>query len=421
MLLGLLIVVTALRATSSGTDWLMALCVMWVSLVVFCAVGLGLARNEAPFTGGWVVWSGVAFYGLLILGFWAIGRKDVLWVADSHSLHVPGVEKAIAFLEGDGRLEFSSIFENQFQISHIWAAFLGVIAGVDPVATACTNLFLKVLTWVIWWRLIEKHFGALVAAISLMFLIFIPTQIFYGLVFYKEPMVQLLVVIALWSSIGVLSTGSKYVFLMGLGAVMLLAIERIYLAPMLGVALMLSLIPNAKRLVLSFTSLMLAGTVVIATVLFGFIFFRDFSLIKIFDNLAWVRHNYMNAPGVDKSWNQDIPYALALVKILFTPFFHPNKLDVFKEFSAFITWGAIPSQIVTAIAVLGVWFEVQKERLRTLVLVVPFLLFLLLFAYLAPYSGRQRDSFYPVISLFAAIGASRLANKLHSAEKKSRH
>ena len=57
----------------------------------------------------------------------------------------------------------------------------------------------------------------------------------------------------------------------------------------------------------------------------------------------------MNAPGVDKAWNQDVAYPLAALKILFTPFFHPNKFEVFKDFSAILTWAAIPSQAVTVL------------------------------------------------------------------------
>jgi uncharacterized membrane protein len=58
--------------------------------------------------------------------------------------------------------------------------------------------------------------------------------------------------------------------------------------------------------------------------------------------------------------------------------------------------------------------EFIRTKLKTAILVVPFALFLLLFAYLAPYSGRQRDSFYPVIALFAAIGLQKIM-KMRSA------
>ena len=129
----------------------------------------------------------------------------------------------------------------------------------------------------------------------------------------------------------------------------------------------------------------------------------------------------MNAPGVDKAWNQDIAYPLAALKILFTPFFHPNKFEVFKDFSAILTWAAIPSQAVTVLVLFGVAAEFVLARLKTAILTIPFSLFLLLFAYLAPYSGRQRDSFYPVIALFATIGVFRIGhhwkNRIHSTQK----
>lgn len=355
--------------------------------------------------------AGLVFYILLILSFWFVGRSDVLWVPDSHTLHGPGVLRALQFLKGEASLQFTSIFGEQIQLTYLWAALPSLVFGINPISTAFSSLALKILTWWIWGVAVRKHFGEKIAIITLLLLMFIPTQIFYGLVFYKEPMVQLLTVIVLAASLEVFHSGSlKYLFA-GLAAVIALAIERIYLAPMLGLALFMSFVPHAKYLRWSFKTASLGVVTGLAVVGAGWIFFRDFSLLRIFENLAWLRHNYMNAPGVDKAWNQDIPYILAFVKILFTPFFHPNKLEVFKDFSAFITWGAIPSQIVTVIALYGVYLEFVRNKVRTAALIVPLIMFLLLFAYLAPYSGRQRDSFYPVMALFAAVAIVRIFDR----------
>lgn len=360
--------------------------------------------------------TGTLFYGLLIAGFWAIGRSDVLWVPDSFTLHGPGAERALAFLMGNGRLDFTSVFGEQVQFTYLWAALLGVFAGINPVSTAVSNLAIKLITWILWHRSISKHYGHQVANMTLLILMFVPTQVFYGLVYYKEPVVQMFVVIAISAALDLRIKPNAQAFIFGAVSVLCLAIERIYLAPMLGLVLVVSIIPHIKSFAFNGRSVASGVVAIGAAGVFVMVFFRDFSLLKIFDNLAWLRHNYMNAPGVDKAWNQDIAYPLAVIKILFTPFFHPNKLEVFKDFSAILTWGAIPSQAVTALALFGVAAEFVRARLKTAILTIPFALFLLLFAYLAPYSGRQRDSFYPVIALFAAIGILKImkANPRHS-------
>ncbi len=391
--------------------------------VIFLVLGAGIlvyleirdsAGRAQQIAGFKLLALGTLYCSLLIAGFWAIGRADVLWVPDSITLHGPGAERAMAFLKGNGSLDFASVFGEQVQFTYLWAALLGIFAGINPVSTAVSNLMIKLLTWFLWHRSIEKHYGQQIANVTLLLLMFVPTQIFYGLVFYKEPVVQLLVVIALSAALDLRVSPNAKSVVFGAASVLCLAIERIYLAPMLGLVLLLSISPHIKSF--AFNRRTIAGGVFAlgAVWVFGTVFFRDFSLLKIFDNLAWLRHNYMNAPGVDKAWNQDIAYPLAVIKTLFTPFFHPNKLEVFKDFSAILTWGAIPSQAVTMLAVFGVSVEFIRTKLKTAILVVPFALFLLLFAYLAPYSGRQRDSFYPVIALFAAIGLQKIM-KMRSA------
>ncbi|MBN8539930.1 MAG: hypothetical protein J0L82_06050 [Deltaproteobacteria bacterium] len=379
------------------------LLVMGTAVCVYLAVRETVSRHM-KLGGVLLPITGTIFYVLLIAGFWAIGRYDVLWVPDSFTLHGPGAERAVAFLKGNGRLDFTSVFGEQVQFTYLWAALLGVFAGINPVSTAISNLAIKLITWILWHRSISKHYGNQVANVTLLILMFVPTQVFYGLVYYKEPVVQLFVVIALGSALDLRSKPNAQAFTFGAVSVLCLAIERIYLAPMLGLVLVVSIIPHIKSFAFTGRSIASGVVAICAAGVFVVVFFRDFSLLKIFDNLAWLRHNYMNAPGVDKAWNQDIAYPLAVIKILFTPFFHPNKLEVFKDFSAILTWGAIPSQVVTFLALFGVSIEFLRARLRTAILTIPFILFLVLFAYLAPYSGRQRDSFYPVIALFAAIG-----------------
>jgi hypothetical protein len=45
---------------------------------------------------------------------------------------------------------------------------------------------------------------------------------------------------------------------------------------------------------------------------------------------------------------------------------------------------------------------------------LPLISFILFFGYLAPYSGRQRDSFFPVIATFAAVAVVRIRERAYA-------
>ena len=59
------------------------------------------------------------------------------------------------------------------------------------------------------------------ALLALCFLIFVPTQIFYGLVFYKEPMVQLLASVAIFEALRFYRTGRSVALAAALQGVVL--------------------------------------------------------------------------------------------------------------------------------------------------------------------------------------------------------
>ncbi len=351
---------------------------------------------------------GAGLHLALIIGFFIAGTQQELWVSDSRTLHLPGAELALSVLKGDAALKFDSAFGQQFQLSYFWAGLWIGLFGSAPIVTAIAMIVLKIATWTLFGLAIFRSFGARVASMAVLLLVTSPTQIFYNIVFYKEPMVQLLTVIAIFGTLEFLRAKKIRFFMLSILAIGALAVERIYLAPMLFAGLgtvFLNQVFGGRQKI--WVSVLAFSGIGIFLFVFGTIYFRDFSIKHIFANLDWARQGYMNAPGVDKAWNADISYPIAFIKMLFTPFLHPNKFDVFKGFSAMLTWGAIPSQILTLFGLVGMWIGFKADRLRTFVLVLPLAMFLLLFTYLAPYSGRQRDSFYPIIALFAAIAIER--------------
>ncbi len=146
------------------------------------------------------------------------------------------------------------------------------------------------------------------------------------------------------------------------------------------------------------------------------VYFQDFSIPYVFDGLAWARQNYMNSPDVNQNLNADLWYPLAVIKLLFSPYLTPSKFNIFVDLSALLTWGGPISQVIMLSAIVGIWAEFRKNLMRTIVVAFPFALFLLLFGYLAPFSGRQRDSFLPAISIFAALGLTAIVRRKKSSK-----
>ncbi|HOI42663.1 MAG TPA: hypothetical protein PK523_06930, partial [Elusimicrobiales bacterium] len=126
--------------------------------------------------------------------------------------------------------------------------------------------------------------------------------------------------------------------------------------------------------------------------------FPDFFLL-----LSDYRSAYMNYPDVT-AVNASLPYPLAFLKILLTPFFTLNKFALFSDYSYILIWGSFFTQAVILLSVYGMGISLKSDRASNWFLALPFLLFLLMFAYIAPYNGRLRDSFFPFLAVYAAGG-----------------
>ncbi len=172
---------------------------------------------------------------------------------------------------------------------------------------------------------------------------------------------------------------------------------------------------------------------VAAAGVFGFLYMRDFGEIEFFPRLARFRADMMAPSDISREWNADLWYPLAVVKVLFTPFFTFHKFEIFRDLSALLTWGSFASQAVIALGCYGFWLQmrgggarangarveaplggrsVSETRIGALIMALPLIAFILFFGYLAPYSGRQRDSFFPVIATFAALAVLRIHRRL---------
>lgn len=368
-----------------------------------------------------ILLAGVLFHITLLVGLLVGGGRSSLWVVDSVSLHLPGIEKTMAFYRGEGSLAFDSIYGGQVQLTYLWVGAWFLVFGVQPAVSALALLLLRAVTWGLVFRIAKPLIGERLAAAAVLLAILTPTQIFYAMPLFKDPMVQLLTVAALWAVLRCYQDGHPKYAVVGMIAIAGLMLERFYIAPTLVVSLALAVLASPdkrwRRLRLGLATV----GVLFGAVVFWKLFKRDINIAHLVDNLEWTRAGFQGGAEVDKKWNMELSYPLAFIKILFTPFFRANKFDFFTDLSALLTWGSFWGQAVTAAALWGIVCFWRRDRrgskVETFILTVPLVLFLLMFAYLAPFSGRQRDSFFPVITIFAAVGIDSLLNRFRKPAK----
>lgn len=367
---------------------------------------------------------GTALYVGSLVGFAICGTGEQLWTVDSHAQHLPGIQNVMAILRGQAHkaIQFDSAFggpsTGKLQFTYVWIAPWFMLFGASPVVSGFALLLLRQLTWLVIYKTGEKHFGRRQALIATTLTIFIPTQIFYALAPYKDPAVQLLVTAGAAACLEIYKTGSWRPLALAVGILIALALERIYVVPMLGAGVLLAAWISRDHVHRPIRRPMVAAIAMAFCGVFVWWCARDMDFFKLGKALQVMRWHFMNYPDVT-SVNDGLPYPIYLVKIAFTPFFTPAKLTMFTDFSALITWGSFMSQAVIALAFWGVWIEARRERYQTLIMILPFTFFVFLFAYLAPFSGRQRDSFLPTLTLLSAVAIVWLFERRAAAQSRS--
>jgi 4-amino-4-deoxy-L-arabinose transferase-like glycosyltransferase len=367
--------------------------------------------EEEPFRARELALLIISFH-IFLLGGIALGSGwSSLWALDSKQLHVPGIQKTMAFFRGETSLVMESVFGAQVQLTYLWTALWFTAFGESPVVSALAMLAVRIATWVIAYDIARTFFGDRIARVALLLMAFTPTQIFYAMLLMKDPVVQMLTLLSFWSALRLYQYGHPRYLLIGLASIACLALERFYIVPTFAVsfalAAVLSPVEKYRALRVGFfcvSLLAVAG-------LFWMLFKRDFNIKILRENLEWVRAGFQGGAEVDKAWNMEISYPLAFVKILFTPFFRTNKFTFFTDLSALLTWGSFVSQAVIALSLWGIFSEFKRHAVRTLIATLPIFFFLLVFAYLAPFSGRQRDGYFPIFAVFAAYALVRIFRK----------
>ncbi len=386
--------------------------------VFFCVFIANLAKvmrepEDAPgCTYGLPVLYAAVVHLALISGFYLAGNPEAaLWITDANAVHIPGAVNVANYLHGKealvsiGNVPFSMVFLTQAYVGLFFS-----VMGKTPLASFLALMVAKLLTIAVLFRLAKTMFNRKVGVIGALVYVFSPTILYYTTAFYKEAVVQLIISVIMLSALKLfLKPGNwRYWVLLGVSLAAIIN-ERFYLFFFFMAALIpLVLVkaePGYKKYFAVVFILLACGLYLIvgkyADMVVGGHIDRQGLLAKLFEILRHYRANYTSYPDVTPI-NLIFPYPLAFIKLLFTPFFTLDKFVLFSEYGYILIWGSFFNQIVILFSLYGMYKSLKGEFGSHWFLICPFVLFLCMFAYVAPYIGRLRDSFYPLISIYAA-------------------
>lgn len=324
---------------------------------------------------------------------------ELFWVSDSINTHVPESVKVMEFLRGDR--QWYAVFSYPGRLTHSICGVFFLAFGVSPFSSLLALMLFKSLALYFTSRVGDVFFEKKIVLLALLIYVLSPTVLFYNTTLYKESAVQMLVTMLLLSTIMIIEKKCYRYLALLLLSLPLMYYERDYLALLIGGSFFASFYyfhSAVKWRRIKFFSFLIFLLSFSVALFFYFTFF-----LKIYEKVQWLRVYYSSFQDINYSLNYDIPYLLAFTKICFSPFFSTNKISMFFDCSSLLTWGAVVNQIIMLTSSVGVIYATYKKRLH-ISMWGPFLIFLLFAAYISPWSGRLRDSFYPLISIYSSFG-----------------
>jgi len=323
----------------------------------------------------------------------------VLWVVDSYNIHVPGSLRVMEFLKGQGFGSRTSIYDRTY-LAHVLAGISFFIFGVNQIASGLALMIGKLGAVFYLFRLTKELIDERAARLASLVYIILPTALFYTITFYKEATVQFLVAMVSYYLIKVYRYGRWQEFLLLCLGLLFLGNERHYLVPCYFISAGVAIFASRHISLRQKTFITLSGFL-------GYLLFRkyyyDMNFQSLWASLQEYRQIYLSYSDV-REINKTLPYPLALIKLYFTPFFTVRKLEEYSMVSALITWGSFVYEIIAFMGVMGLLFIKKKKNcFEIFVLSISMILFHLVFAYVAPYNGRLRDSFLSTIILISIL------------------
>lgn len=326
--------------------------------------------------------------------------QGFFWAPDSINTHVPESIKYLEAIKGN-KVENLGILPGR--VTHLVTGFIMLFLGVSMTATLTSQLFFKLIALVCVYQIGKTLWNKWVSKSALLILGFTPTVLFYNITMYKESAVQAMVALTLFAYLKIFIEKKFFYITLAIVALFLLKQERHYVY-YLFLPLPIFFIyncffkENLKNYL--FLTAFFAAFIFAINKIFGSIYYGFFETALI--NIKDARIANSNYSDVNNSLNYNIPYALAFIKIIFTPFVSMNKFNIFSNTSLLLIWGSFFNQLVIGFSILGLAKATLNNRIH-LAIYAPLLVFFALAAYVAPWSGRLRDSFYPIIALYAAF------------------
>lgn len=322
------------------------------------------------------------------------GPDDYLWVPDSYNIHLPNAISVRNWISNGGEIEVFG--ENPFEkilFSNMWVGVFFYLFGVSPIVSATAFIPIKLLTVLLIYKtannLLHDKFIALTGAILY---VLTPAIIVYTLQFYKEFFIHFLIALAFY----IFSESIKRPWVSVLIALPLggLFVERFYLVVMLLAGFGAYVFINSKSL---HTKLLISAISAVGVIGVFNYYFKGQGLLELVSTIDAFREAHNEAEDVTPTINIWVD----LFRITFTPFFSLKKLDSWSRFDSMMIFGTFLQQAVMA---LYFWGLLRARKWRFAILNVSLGVFVVLYANIAPYGGRERDSFYPLIVIFASVG-----------------
>lgn len=338
------------------------------------------------------------YLGIAVGAYVAQAVDTVFWVSDSIETHIPMVDLMVnAITEGNLLAQIKSLAPGT--TTHILTALCFIIFGKSTYSTLLALFTLKSLGCLGVYFLARALFNPKSAYISGLLYALTPTVLFYTLTLYKEAAVQAFVAWIFYFFVLFFKrhkTWAVIPFLILIGA---LSFERVYLPWLIIPAFFLMSLFSKNRE--RFIGLSLAGIGLLGASIYTSLLNKN--PLELFTTIEDLRVAQMTYKDYSFSLNYGIPYPLAIMKAFFTPFLTPIKFQIFSDYSYLLIWGSFVNQILLFSFLFQWWKEFKHERLFHLFIVLPFIVFILLLAYIAPWAGRIRDSFYPIVVMYAGV------------------
>jgi len=372
-----------------------------LSIIGILNISYVLATNCIPERVKYLYLLGaVAIHIGLLLGFRFAGHEDnLLWMTDSYDFLVPGAINVANYFYGVEELQFTMGPHGAIYLTQVWVGIFFYCFGVSPIISSIALLIPKILTTYLIYVLAKKLFNSeKVALIALLIYSLMPTIIFYTTTFYKESIVQLLVVFTLLCMHCVFNENKKsYIFGIIIGVVLLIN-ERFYVAVFLLMALFLQIILSWDSITLRMKVIYSSVFAICAAIVINL--YNLTSISFILSEIENARNAYLKYDDVTIV-NKEIPYFIAVIKITFTPYFTLNKFTLFSGYAYLLIWGSFINQLVILLSLFGIYINIKKSLRGHFFVLITFSSIILFFAYIAPYSGRIRDSIYPIIAIYS--------------------